>query len=162
MWKPGFAYLERQSALIHGFHPRVSACARSAIAALKERPGVVLGLDRRWLLPGHGVQGRGGGCRGGSLAYLTEREQMNRVYREVMPPVRLADGRRLPALAYVVNRENPQYTGRLSHETLLAMVRQGHGESGACRDYVLNTLTAMHELGIEDHALAWLGEALSP
>lgn len=158
MWRPGFRFAERSPALLRGAHRAL--CVYSVRhRGTREKPGLVLGLDH------------GGSCHGiafrvaaadvaETYAYLTEREQMNRVYREVLRPILLADGRRVPALAYIVNRENPQYARGLTHETLLAHIRQGHGESGACRDYVLNTLSSLGELGINDHALSWLGAAL--
>lgn len=159
MWKPGFAFEERVEATLHGAHRAL--CVYSVRhRGTREKPGVVLGLDR------------GGSCRGFAFrvagaqaeathAYLTEREQMNRVYRERIVKLRLADGRNVAALAYIVDRAGKQYAGRLEREALLALINQGDGESGRCRDYVLNTLDALATLGIEDHALAWLRPALA-
>jgi glutathione-specific gamma-glutamylcyclotransferase len=158
MWRPGFRHIERAPALLRGAHRAL--CVYSVRhRGTAEMPGLVLGLDH------------GGSCHGFAFrvaagdvaetyAYLTEREQMNRVYREVMRPVVLGDGRTVPALAYIVNRQNKQYARGLDRTALLAHIRQGHGESGACRDYVLNTLAALAELGINDHALSWLASAL--
>ena len=160
MWKPGFAFEERVPALVRGFHR--SLCVYSnRHRGTSACPGLVLGLDR------------GGSCRGMAFrvaaenveathAYLTEREQRNRVYRECWPAVALADGRRVNALAYVVDRTHRQYAGRLAHEEIIRLVLQGHGESGACRDYVLNTLHSMADMGVTDHALDWLETALPP
>jgi len=159
MWRPGFRFAEKSPALLRGAHRAL--CVYSVRhRGTTEKPGLVLGLDH------------GGSCHGIAFrvaaadvaethAYLTEREQMNRVYREVLRPIRLQDGRTVPALAYIVDRSHTQYARGLTHETLLAHIRQGHGESGACRDYVLNTLASLAELGIDDHALSWLGEALA-
>ncbi|CAN1529668.1 Gamma-glutamyl cyclotransferase-like [Rhabdaerophilaceae bacterium] len=159
MWKPGFPFVESASALVRGFHR--SLCIYSVRhRGTIEKPGLVLGLDH------------GGSCRGvafrvaatdvvSTRAYLTEREQMNMVYRECWPRIMLAGGRRIQALAYVVNRKNRQYAGRLAHEEIERLVLQGHGESGACREYVLNTLASMAQIGVSDHALDWLGSALS-
>jgi cation transport protein ChaC len=159
MWKPGFAFEERVPGLIRGFHR--SLCIYSnRHRGTPERPGLVLGLDR------------GGACRGiayrvgpekvdDTRAYLTEREQINKVYLEAWPHIRLEDGRLVQGLAYVVDRRHPQYTGRLSHEEVLRLVRQGQGQSGECRDYVLNTVNCMAEIGVTDHALDWLKPALS-
>ena len=82
---------------------------------------------------------RGGSCRGMVFevadadwhqvyAYLQEREQVTKVYRDVMRPVRLADGRMVSALAFVVDEQHEQYAGRLELERQLAMVRQGQGD----------------------------------
>lgn len=159
IWRPGFEFVEREPATIHGFHR--AFCVKSIRhRGTQDQPGVVLGLDR------------GGSCRGvafrvaaskteETLAYLTEREQLNRIYHERTIPARLGNGRRANVLAYVVDRSHRQYTGRLDHRELLALIEQGHGQSGTCRDYVLNTLDALGELGMEDHALSWLRGALS-
>jgi cation transport protein ChaC len=157
MWRPGFEHVERQPALLRGAHRAL--CIRSyRHRGTPEIPGLVLGLDR------------GGSCRGVAFrvareragethAYLTEREQMNRVYKEQLRPLLLADGRRVRALAYVADRSHAQYA-RLGREAILAHVLAGQGESGACRDYVLSTLAAMAAMGITDHALGWLSGAL--
>ncbi len=159
MWRPGFRHVERMPALLRGAH-RALCVFSVRHRGTPEAPGLVLGLDH------------GGSCHGIAFrvaaedvaethAYLTEREQMNMVYREVLRPILLEDGRAVAALAYVVDRRHRQYARGLDHAELLAHIRQGHGQSGACRDYVLNTLAALAELGIEDHALSWLGAALS-
>jgi cation transport protein ChaC len=159
MWKPGFEFEERRRGILRGFHR--SLCVYSnRHRGTAERPGLVMGLDR------------GGSCRGMAFrvarekveathAYLTEREQINRVYFEVYPKVRLEDGRAIRALAYVVDRSHVQYAGRLAHAEILRLIEQGHGQSGACRDYVLNTLRSMAEIGMTDHALDWLERELS-
>jgi len=158
MWRPGFEHVETSPALLRGVHRAL--CIRSIRhRGTRDAPGLVLGLDQ------------GGSCRGIAFrvarekaqethAYLTEREQMNLVYKEQLRPLVLADGRRVRALAYVADRSHPQYV-RLGREAILAHVLAGQGESGACRDYVLSTLAAMAALGINDHALGWLSGALS-
>ena len=106
-----------------------------------ERPGLVLGLDR------------GGACRGiafrvaaakraDTVAYLRAREQVTMVYREFVRPVWLKTKpeRAVPALCYMVDRSHPQYAGRLTLEQQLHHVRQGHGQSGDNRDYVIATV----------------------
>lgn len=158
MWKPGFGYAEKLPALLRGAH-RALCVYSTRHRGTVEAPGLVLGLDH------------GGACQGiafrvaaaeveATYAYLTEREQLNKVYREVLRPIRLADGRIVKALAYLVDRSHRQYARGLDHGRLLELVLQGQGQSGSCRDYVLNTLSSMAELGIRDHALEWLGEAL--
>lgn len=159
MWRPGFEHVERIPALLYGAHR--SLCVYSIRhRGTREKPGLVLGLDQ------------GGSCQGIAFrvaaenaakthAYLTEREQSHYVYREQLRPIRLADGRRVQALAYVTDRKHGNYARGLSRDQLLDLIRQGRGESGTCRDYVLSTLAMLKELGIEDHALSWLEGALS-
>ena len=51
MWNPGFDYLERRPALLHGYH-RAFCIYSNYYRGTDEQLGVVLGLDR------------GGACRG--------------------------------------------------------------------------------------------------
>jgi len=158
MWRPGFEHEERVLATLHGLHRAL--CIWSHVhRGTPERPGLVLGLDR------------GGSCRGvafriagrsraQTLAYLREREQATSVYLEAVHEARLDDGRRVRALAYRADRRHPQYCGRLPPQTLLALVRQGVGISGANPDYVLATHDHLVELGIHDATLDWLARQL--
>jgi glutathione-specific gamma-glutamylcyclotransferase len=160
MWRPGFAHLERAPARLIGLHRAL--CVYSFVhRGTPERPGLVLGLDR------------GGACRGiayrvaraagpETIAYLREREQVTMVYREAYRDVLLAGEpeRRVRALVYVVDRGHPQYAGRLDLEQQLHHVRQGHGNSGANRDYVLATVSEIEAQGFRDAALHLLAERL--
>jgi cation transport protein ChaC len=159
MWNPGFRFAERKRAVIHGYHR--SLCMLSHMyRGTPDRPGLVLGLDI------------GGACHGiafrvaaedwdETTAYLRAREQVTNMYHELIKPVRLVgDERKVPALFYAVNRTHQQYAGRLSLEDQLQHVRQGHGQSGSCRDYVLSTVQHLHEAGIRDHPLEKLVHAL--
>jgi cation transport protein ChaC len=160
MWRPDFPFLERVEARLIGAHR--SLCVLSFVhRGTPERPGLVLGLDR------------GGACRGiayrvsaaaraSTIAYLRSREQVTSVYREVVRPVRLSRDpeRRVPALCYMVDRGHPQYAGRLSIARQLHHVRQGHGLSGANRDYVIATVAALEQLGYRETELHRLSQLL--
>jgi glutathione-specific gamma-glutamylcyclotransferase len=159
MWRPGFPHVERQPALVSGYHRAL--CVLSHVhRGTPERPGLVLGLDR------------GGRCRGlafrvaagdveETIAYLRAREQVTGVYRERRLPVRLADGRSVTALTYVVDRRHGQYAGRLDPPDLLRLVRQGVGRSGANPDYVTATFAHLTEMGVSDPVLERLAAALA-
>ena len=160
MWRPGFEYVERVEARLIGAHRAL--CVYSFVhRGTPERPGLVLGLDR------------GGACRGiafrivakkraATLAYLRAREQVTRVYLETVRGVMLIGKpeRRVEAVTYVVDRSHPQYAGRLSVAEQLRLVRGAHGQSGADRDYVLATVTALEALGCRDADLHRLAEQL--
>ena len=116
---------------------------------------------------------RGGACRGiayrvavaeriRTVAYLRRREQVTSVYREVIRPVwlRRQPEERVPALCYMVDRGHPQYAGRLALEQQLHHVRQGHGVSGANRDYVIATVTSLERLGYRETQLHQLAQML--
>ncbi|NVO16995.1 MAG: gamma-glutamylcyclotransferase [Rhodoplanes sp.] len=168
MWRPGFPFVERVPARLVGLHRAL--CVFSFVhRGTPEKPGLVLGLDR------------GGTCRGiafrvdkalraETLAYLRAREQVTHVYLETLRPVTLlappptpaAGGhaeaaRRVRALVYAVDRGHPQYAGRLDLAAQLHLVRQGHGQSGPNRDYVLATVRELDQQGCRDtqlHAIA--------
>jgi cation transport regulator ChaC len=54
-----------------------------------------------------------------------------------------------------------QYAGRLTLGESLHHVRQGHGQSGANRDYVLETVRALEALGYRETDLHLLAERLA-
>jgi cation transport protein ChaC len=151
MWNPGFAFVEQSDAVIFGY--RRSLCVHSWVHRGSEAsPGLVLGLDR------------GGACRGVAfhvadaqrdpvLAYLRERELVTNVYLERFASIRLADGRRVTAVAYVVDRQHQQYAGALDPLTAARIVEAAVGQSGPNDAYVFNTLAHLRETGIRD---AWL------
>ena len=160
MWQPGFAHLERAPARLIGLHRAL--CVYSFVhRGTPERPGLVLGLDL------------GGACRGiayrvararraETIAYLRAREQVTMVYREAWRDVLVAGEpeRRVRALVYVVDRGHAQYAGRLDLDQQLHHVRQGHGSSGANRDYVLATVSEIEAQGFRDAGLHLLAERL--
>ncbi|VFU08647.1 gamma-glutamylcyclotransferase [Methylocella tundrae] len=154
MWRPGFHFTERQGALVRGYHRAL--CVYSHVhRGTSERPGLVLGLDR------------GGSCRGvafrvgalqaaATLDYLRAREQVTSVYREIVLPAILGDGRQIEAVCYVADRTHIQYAGRLDREELLRLINQGVGVSGHNFDYVRNTHAHLADLSIHDETLEWL------
>lgn len=160
MWRPDFEFLDRRPTRLVGEHRAL--CVYSFVhRGTPENPGLVLGLDR------------GGNCRGIAyrvaaakradiIAYLRAREQITMVYREVTRSVWLDDDpqQRVPALCYVVDRGHRQYAGRLTLEQQLHYVRQGHGRSGANRDYVLAAVKEIEAQGFRDRGLHLLAERL--
>jgi cation transport protein ChaC len=160
MWRPGFAFVERRNARLVGAHRAL--CVHSFVhRGTPQKPGLVLGLDR------------GGNCRGiayrvvssqraKTIEYLRAREQVTRVYREAWRRVWLDDDAQesVHALCYVVDRGHRQYAGDLSLTEQLHYARQGHGRSGACRDYVLAAVKELQALGIRDVGLQLLAEQL--
>jgi glutathione-specific gamma-glutamylcyclotransferase len=160
MWRPGFDFLERIPARLIGLHRAL--CVYSFVhRGTPERPGLVLGLDR------------GGMCRGiafrvaaklrdQTVAYLRAREQVTTVYLETVRRVELEDKarRQVQALCFIVDRSHVQYAGRLGLEERVHLVRQGHGRSGANRDYVVETVQALEALGYRETDLHLLAARL--
>lgn len=158
IWNPGFAFLSAQQGLLRGAHRSLSIISHYHRGTV-ERPGLVFGLAR------------GGSCRGMAFEvadkdwtavfdYLQAREQVTMVYRNVIRPVQLADGRSVLALTYVINEMHEQFAGRLSLEEQLAMVTGAEGLSGRNIDYVVNTVRHLEQLGIRDKALMALVKKL--
>jgi cation transport protein ChaC len=96
------------------------------------------------------------------LHYLRAREQVTTVYVETTRQIQLEDHarRRIRAVCYLVDRSHVQYAGRLTLAESLHHVRQGHGKSGANRDYVLETVRALETLGYRESDLHLLAERL--
>ena len=151
MWRPDFDHVEVRPARLGGYH-RAMCILSNIYRGTHERPGLVLGLDR------------GGSCLGRAFrvapadagavhARLYEREMITGVYLERMVTVRLDDGRRVGALAFVADRRHVQYlpAGDLARAAVL--IRQGVGKAGSSRDYLACTVEQLTALGIKDGAL---------
>lgn len=150
MWHPGFPHLEVRPAVLHGYHRRF------CIYSLRYRgtpatPGLVLGLDR------------GGSCRGLAFRvpgaegeevfeYLYEREMVTGVYIPSWLTLKTGQGD-IRAASFVVDPAHEQYTGHLSLEETAELIVQGHGQKGACREYLANTVQHLEGLGIGAGAL---------
>ena len=122
MWRPGFPYVERRLARLFGAHRAL--CVYSWVhRGTREKPGLVLGLDR------------GGACRGVAyprraarngtavVAYLREREQVTSVYLERMRPLRFADGTR---------GDGACLSGRPRPRPICRQARRGDAVPGRC------------------------------
>jgi cation transport protein ChaC len=158
MWKPGFDYAEMRPALLEGWHRELCVYSNHW-RGTPEQPGLVLGLDE------------GGTCRGVAFriasekaddvrAYLHAREMRGSVYRELMPAIVFADRSAAAALTYVADRVHPQYAGNLTREERLKIIEVCVGEGGPNRDYVINTVLHLRQLGVHDAELEWLHERL--
>lgn len=161
MWRPGFAYLERVPARLIGLHRAL--CVFSFVhRGTPERPGLVLGLDRGGMCRGIAFR-VAAGARGQTIAYLRAREQVTTVYVETMRQIELEEEprRKVRALCYIVDRSHVQYAGRLTLAESLHHVRQGHGRSGANRDYVVETVRALEALGYRESELHLLADQLA-
>jgi len=159
MWRPGFAYRERVPARLVGLHRAL--CVFSFVhRGTPERPGLVLGLDRGGMCRGIAYR-VAATARAETIDYLRQREQVTSVYLETVRPIELEDGRRVRALCYIVDRGHVQYAGRLSLSDSVHYVRQGHGEAGPNRDYVLETVRALEALGYRETELHLLAKQLA-
>lgn len=150
IWNPGFAYAEKQRAVLTGF--KRSFCLWSVhYRGNAQRPGLVLGLD-----PLAGAR-----CEGVAYfiepadaervhAYLRARELVSYAYYERFEPLALADGRHAEALCYVVDPEHSQYAGGLEPAAQAEVIAAAKGSAGPNLEYLQNTAQHLAELGIQD------------
>jgi len=150
MWNPEMRFTERLPARIHGYHR--SFCLYSPeYRGTREKPGLVLGLDR------------GGSCRG--IAYrlpqatlaaeidlIWTREMTGFVYH--MTPLTIATARGpVSGYAFTVRRDSRDYAGSLALDAAARIIATSRGDRGTGRDYLANTVRHLEELGIADTAL---------
>ncbi len=158
MWRPGFAYRERRSARLYGYHRAL--CVWSWVHRGSEQsPGLVLGLDRGGSCIGRAFRVRAADSHA-AAAYLAAREMVTPVYQPMLHPVHLG-GRTVAALSFTIDRANPQYAGKLDLETAAAVVRRSHGIAGRNTEYLANTVAHLDELGIADGFLHRLADRIA-
>ena len=105
MWRPGFSYIERRTAVLHG--RRRAFCIYSVHhRGTYERPGLVLGLA-----PGGSVRGAAYRVSGDDwpevYAYLREREQPTETYFEAWREVKI-DGDAIGGAPHGTPRRQPK------------------------------------------------------
>ena len=151
MWRPGFPYLERLAATLHG--RRRAFCIYSVHhRGTPERRGLVLGLA-----PGGATRGMAYRIAAEqwaeTYAYLREREQPTETYVEANVIVRLGDGRRIRALSFLSDRAHPQWAGALTLERQADLIGGATGLSGRNVDYLADLVEHLQEAGIRDRAM---------
>ncbi|PRX37433.1 cation transport protein ChaC [Meinhardsimonia xiamenensis] len=156
MWNPGFSPAERAVAELSGYAR--GFCMRSIHhRGTPERPGLVLALDEKPGARCHGLAFRVPEAeRARVLEELRARELISSAYLERVMPVRLADGREVKAVVYVIDRNHVQYCGGLPLEEQARIIARARGGRGPNTEYLFNTAAHLEELGIEDKELTWL------
>jgi cation transport protein ChaC len=154
MWRPGFAFVERQAATLHG--RRRAFCIYSVHhRGTHERRGLVLGLA-----PGGSTRGVAYGVADpdwpGVYAYLREREQPTETYVEARAHVRLADGRRVDCLTFLSDTRHPQWAGALSLTAQADLIAGARGHSGPNVDYLRDLVAHLRAEGVHDRAMETL------
>ncbi len=155
IWNPAFHFDERRIGVIHGFHRRF--CLWTTLGrGSPDCPGLMLGLDR------------GGSCRGVVLRIAPElvesetdvlwrREMVSNAY--VPAWVRAStDTGEVWAIAFTINRHHDRYAEKMSEDKAADVIARAVGRVGPCRDYLLNTVDHLKQLGIHDRAMARLAE----
>lgn len=151
MWRPGFPFIERRAAVIHG--RRRAFCIYSVHhRGTPTRPGLVLGLAP------------GGAARGAvyrvaadawpqTYAYLREREQPTETYFESWSTVRLPDGEAVKALVFLSDKAHPQWAGDLDLEAQARLIAGSTGLSGRNIDYLRDLVEHLREEAVADRSM---------
>lgn len=150
IWRPEFDAAERRMATVHGYHRAFRMHSRIN-RGTPQCPGLVFALIH------------GGSCRG--VAYrvrrdevlpvmhrLWDREMRTGVYDARWLPCRTPDGD-VRALAFTLDRRSPNYTGPLSDEHMLSILREACGRYGRTLDYLLATHHSLGACGIRDREI---------
>lgn len=163
VWHTDFPVAEKAMARAFGYHR--SFCVYSFhYRGTRERPGLVLGLDR------------GGSCRGVAMRverkdtedvarYLWRREMVSHAYVPRALTVEIAGRsagqkpRRIVAHSFVADEDHEQYAGRLTFDETVGLLRQGVGNRGTNIDYLEATVGHLEDLGIVDTNLRRLCNA---
>lgn len=158
LWNPEFNPAEQALARLDGYHR--SFCMWSIHhRGSEEDPGLVLALDVSAGARCDGVALRvQEGQEDHVLQGLRERELISSAYYEETVRLSLSDGRRIEALAYVINQDHRQYCGDLSLEHQAQVIARARGGRGPNTEYLFNTASHLHELGVHDPDMAWLVE----
>ena len=158
VWNPGFAPAESAIARLRGY--RRSFCMRSVHhRGTPDAPGLVLALDEEPQAECLGLAMRAPeGREDAVLADLRARELVSSAYHERRLEAELADGRRVEALAFVVDRNHVQYCGGLGIEEQARVIAQARGGRGGNAEYLRSTVEGLRGLGIGDPDLDRLAQ----
>ena len=158
LWNPGFQVGEQVVAVLPGYSR--SFCMRSIHhRGTQDQPGLVLALDQDAAHACEGVAlAVAAGHEDQTLTYLRERELISSAYLERRLDVDLVDGRRVNALAYVINPDHVQYCGGLPLEEQAQIIATASGGMGPNTEYLYNTATHLAQIGLHDPDLEWLSQ----
>ncbi|MEW6706186.1 MAG: gamma-glutamylcyclotransferase [Pseudomonadota bacterium] len=153
IWNPTFEFVEKQVALVQGWHRRFCLWIRTGRAS-PEAPGLTLALDR------------GGSCRGiafridkkqveEELLMLWRREMASGVYEARWVNLSLEDGsdRQVKAVTFVANRRHARFTNLLSDAEIAERIAVARGPFGSCHEYLMNTIRHLDMLSLKDEGL---------
>ncbi len=156
MWRPGFAFVERRWATLHG--RRRAFCIYSVHhRGTPERKGLVLGLASGGSVTGAAYRVADAEWEE-THAYLKEREQPTETYIEAHLAARLDDGRTVDALTFLSDRSHPQWAGVLDLDVQARLIAGATGLSGRNVDYLRDLVRNLREEGARDRGMEQLLE----
>ncbi|WNJ98303.1 gamma-glutamylcyclotransferase [Thalassospiraceae bacterium LMO-JJ14] len=147
MWRPGFRFLEQQTARLDGYH-RAPCIYSHYHRGTLDVPGLVLGLDE------------GGYCLGIAFRidikdrvqifdYLYEREMIGYAYQPACVDVDI-NGKAVSAYTFIADPAHEQYAGTLGESTAAEIIMRAEGISGLNREYLLNTVAKLETEGFAE------------
>lgn len=161
IWKPACDIVEQRIATARGWHRSFCLGWDRRFRGTKERPGLMLALDR------------GGTCKGvvqllppdaveANLGKLLRREMLTRP--SPFPPrwvsAETISGS-LRAITFAIDRKSEAYIGGLSAEEVADVLATAVGHWGSMADYLHNTVKHLEGLAIEDRLLWRLQEMVA-
>ena len=161
IWKPACDIVEQRIALAHGWHRAFCLGWDRCFRGTKDRPGLMLALDR------------GGACKGVAQRLPPDAIRVNLeklLRREVLtkpspfPPrwvtVQTEAGP-LRAITFTMDRKSDAYVGGLSAEQVADVLAVAVGRWGSMAEYLYNTVRHLEALGIADRYLWRLQELVA-
>ncbi len=150
IWRPEFHADEQRPASVHGWHRALKMTSRIN-RGTPDNPGLVFAL-----VPG-------GSCRGvvyrleagraeQELQRLWLREMPNGVYDPKWLQCRTNEGP-VRALAFTLSRHSPNFTGTISDDAMVSILRAASGRYGRTLDYLIDTATCLRQNGIRDRSI---------
>ncbi len=152
IWKPEIEHVGERLGSARGWH-RAFCFRVRRFRGTPHQPGLMMALDR------------GGECRGvlyelpsDDLAWqfgrLFRREFTYKPANSIPRWISVATARGdVKALAFVMNRASPAYTGKLSLEEVAGTLAKACGHWGTGAEYLFNTVSHLEERGIRDRNL---------
>ncbi len=165
MWKPDFDFNHKATASLQGWQR--SFCIYShCYRGTAQNPGLVLGLDhpaknnKKHDLNCHGIAFNIDVAKARTiLEYLWDREMVNGVYEPITANIKI-NGKDLKCHTFAADHKHPQYAGNLSDDEKLTIIRKAYGSTGTNRDYLINTVSQLDQMGIKDDYLHRLAARL--
>jgi glutathione-specific gamma-glutamylcyclotransferase len=150
MWNPALHFVERRGGIVRGWHRRYCLWLHAGRGS-PENPGLMLALDR------------GGSCAGilfriaaaearNELLLAWRREMFTDAYNSRWVTAQTAGGP-VRAVTFVANRLYQRYAGPLEEREIAARLASASGMLGTCREYLDETIGALHAVGLHDRVL---------
>jgi len=162
IWSPMVEFSEKCRARLFGYHRQF--CMWSKIGrGTPDQPGLTLALEPggsnngiAYRIPAEVVEKE--------LRIIWNREMIGGSYIPKIVKLHIKKEKKMVtvfAIAFVMNREHENYTGKLDPEHVAGVIASAEGPLGKCRDYLFNTVAHLDDLGLSDQKLSRLAKRVS-